>query len=260
VREFINIRIEIADRIGELFIDREDKYNVLNSAVISELKKALLELEKAEIRVLIITGSGDKSFVAGADVAEMKELSMSEAREFSRDGHQLMQQIEEFPRPVIAAVNGYCLGGGNELMMACDLAVASQEAVFGQPETGLGIIAGYGGTQRLARLVGVRKAKELLYTGRKIDAEKALELGLVNEIVEHHQVKDRARELAREIAGQAPIALKLTKEAVNFGLEEGVEKGDSYEINAFALCFGTEDQKRGLQAFLNKENIEFQGR
>lgn len=145
-------------------------------------------------------------------------------------------------------------------MMACDLAVASQEAVFGQPETGLGIIAGYGGTQRLARLVGVRKAKELLYTGRKIDAEKALELGLINEIVEHHQVKDRARELAREIAGQAPIALKLTKEAVNFGLEEGVEKGDSYEINAFALCFGTEDQKKGLQAFLNKENIEFQGR
>ncbi len=257
---FDEIKLEKEAQIAVLSIDREKKHNILTSKVIAELKKALLELEKTEIRALIITGAGDKSFIAGADVAEMKDLSIGAAREFSREGHQLMQQIEEFPRPVIAAVNGYCLGGGNELMMACDLAIASQEAVFGQPETGLGIMPGYGGTQRLAQLVGVRKAKELLFTGKKIDAERAKELGLVNELVEHHQVKERAREVARQIAAQAPVAVKLTKEAVNFGLEEGVEKGDSYEINAFALCFGTSDQEQGMEAFLNKEKVDFAGR
>ncbi|MGM0413864.1 MAG: enoyl-CoA hydratase/isomerase family protein, partial [Bacillota bacterium] len=183
--DFKNLEFEMKDRYGIIYVDRVKKHNSLNLEVIAEFKRLLLNLDEEALRALIITGSGDKAFIAGADIAEMKELSMAEAREFSQEGQQLMQQIEEFPAPVIAAVNGFALGGGNELMMACDLAIAEEKAVFGQPETGLGIMPGFGGTQRLVRLVGERAAKYLLYTGDRIDAQRAEKIGLVNKVVEN---------------------------------------------------------------------------
>ncbi|MFN2363257.1 MAG: enoyl-CoA hydratase/isomerase family protein [Halarsenatibacteraceae bacterium] len=255
-----NIKFEMKDMYGIVYIDRVKQHNSLNLEVIAEFKHLLLELEKKKIRALIITGSGEKAFIAGADIAEMKELSMSEAREFSQEGHQLMQQIEEFPAPVIAAVNGFALGGGNELMMACDLAIAEEGAIFGQPETGLGIMPGFGGTQRLTRLVGERKAKYLLYTGDRIAAEEAEEIGLINQIVPDGKSLEEAEKLAQKIVKQAPVAVKMTKESINYGIDAGVERGISFEINAFSLCFGTEDQKIGMKAFKNREKPEFLGK
>ena len=258
--DFKYIKFEMKDKYGIIYIDRVKQHNSLNLEVIAEFKRLLLELEKEKIRALIITGSGDKAFIAGADIAEMKELSMAEAREFSQEGHQLMQQIEEFPAPVIAAVNGFALGGGNELMMACDLAIAEEGALFGQPETGLGIMPGFGGTQRLARLVGERKAKYLLYTGDRITAKEAEEIGLINQIVPDGSSLEEAEKLAQKIVKQAPVAVKMTKESINYGIDAGVERGISFEINAFSLCFGTEDQKIGMEAFKNREKPEFLGK
>ncbi len=259
--ELATIAVEKKDSYALITIDRPEALNVINTQVIMELKKVLLELkDEKELRSLIITGRGEKAFAAGADVGEMKDMSPSEARDFSRDGQQLMQQIEEFPRPIIAAVNGYTLGGGHELMLACDLVIAGEEAVFGQPETGLGIMPGYGATQRLPRQIGERRAKYLLYTGARIEADEALDYGLVNEVVESDSVLSRAEELAETIGEQAPVALKLTKESINFGLNEGIDKGTSHEINAFSLCFNTKDQEIGLKAFLEKEEPEFEGR
>ncbi len=259
--DFSTLALQKQGNYALLIIDRPDKLNVINTKTIAELKRALLRLkEEKKLRSLIITGRGEKAFAAGADVGEMKDLSTSEARDFARDGQQLMQQIEEFPRPIIAAVNGYVLGGGHELMLACDLVIAGEEAIFGQPETGLGIMPGYGATQRLPRQIGERRAKYLLYTGERIGAEKALKFGLVNEVVKPDEVMDRAEELAETIGEQAPVALKLTKESINFGLNEGIDKGTSHEVNAFSLCFNTRDQEAGLKAFLEKEEPEFEGR
>lgn len=258
--DFKNLEFEMKDRYGIIYVDRVKQHNSLNLEVIAELKRLLLNLDEEALRALIITGSGDKAFIAGADIAEMKELSMAEAREFSQEGQQLMQQIEEFPAPVIAAVNGFALGGGNELMMACDLAIAEEKAVFGQPETGLGIMPGFGGTQRLVRLVGERTAKYLLYTGDRIDAQRAEKIGLVNKVVENGNSLKAAEKLAQKIVKQAPVAVKMTKESINYGIDAGVERGISFEINAFSLCFGTEDQKIGLEAFINKEKPEFIGK
>lgn len=257
---FKYIKFVMKDKYGIVYIDRVKQHNSLNLEVITELKNLLLDLEKDSLRALIITGSGNKAFIAGADIAEMKELSPAEAREFSQEGHQLMQQIEEFPAPVIAAVNGFALGGGNELMMACDLAIAEEGALFGQPETGLGIIPGFGGTQRLARLVGERKAKYLIYTGDRIAAKEADELGLINQIVPDGSSLEEAEKLAQRIAKQAPVAVKLAKESINYGIDAGVERGISFEVNAFSLCFGTEDQKIGMEAFKNREKPEFLGK
>lgn len=259
--DFAAIELEDKDDYALIIIDRPEALNVLNIQTVKELKRAFLGLKDIKkFGSLILTGRGKKAFAAGADVGEMKDLSTSEAREFSRDGQQLMQQIEEFPRPVIAAVNGYVLGGGHELMLACDLVIAGEKAIFGQPETGLGIMPGYGATQRLPRQIGERRAKYMLYTGAKIKADQALDYGLINEVVEPENVMNRAEELAGTIAEQAPVALKLTKESINFGLNEGIDKGTSHEINAFSLCFNTRDQEIGLKAFLEKEEPEFEGR
>ncbi|MGM0419950.1 MAG: enoyl-CoA hydratase/isomerase family protein [Bacillota bacterium] len=258
--DFKTIRLEEEENYATIVIDREKQHNALNIEVISELKSMLLELKQSEYRALIITGQGSKAFIAGADIGEMKDFSISDAREFAQKGQELMRLIEEFPCPIIAAVNGFALGGGNELMMACDLAVAEEEAVFGQPETGLGIMPGFGGTQRLTRLVGERRAKYLLYTGEKISAQEALKAGLVNQVVEKGQALAEAKKLAEKIAAQAPVAVKFTKESINFGFDAGVESGIAFEMNAFSLCFGTEDQKKGLEAFFNKEKPEFEGK
>ena len=259
--EFESIEVEREEKFARIIIDRPEKMNVINSSVIQEMKRALLRLEEIkEVRALIITGRGEKAFAAGADVGEMKDLTPSQARDFAREGQQLMQQIEEFPRPVIAAVRGYALGGGQELTLACDLIIAGEEAEFGQPETSLGIMPGYGGTQRLPRQIGERRAKYLLYTGERIGADRALEFGLINEVVPPEEVKDRAAELAGTIASQAPVAVKLAKESINFGLNEGIDKGTSHEINAFSLCFNTRDQTHGFEAFMEGESPEFEGR
>ena len=259
--EFESIDVKQCDNYALLVIDRPEKMNVINSTVIQEMKRSLLRLEEIkDVRALIITGRGERAFAAGADVGEMKDLSPSKARDFAREGHQLMQQIEEFPRPVIAAVRGYALGGGQELMLACDLVIAGEGAEFGQPETSLGIMPGYGATQRLPRQIGERRAKYLLYTGERIPAERALKFGLINEVVPAERVQDRAEELAGTVASRAPVAVKLAKESINFGLNEGIDKGTSHEINAFSLCFNTRDQSHGFEAFMEGEEPEFQGR
>ncbi len=256
-----NLIIEREEELAYVKINRPQALNALNSQVLKELKSVFEELEASrEVRVVIITGKGEKAFIAGADVGEMKDMTTEEARLFASLGHDVTGLIENLSKPVIAAINGYCLGGGNELALACDLRIASENASFGQPEVGLGIIPGFGGTQRLPELIGIARAKELLFTGEIIDAGEAEKIGLVNRVVAADSLLDEARELAGIIIEKAPLAIRWTKEAVNFGLNEGVEKGITFERNVFALCFSTEDQRKGMNAFLKKEEIKFEGK
>lgn len=241
-------------------INRPKALNALNTDVLKELKHLFTNLEEdREIKVIVITGKGEKAFVAGADITEMKDKSPVEAKEFAETGHAAFNQIENCSKPVIAAINGYAFGGGNELALACDIRLASENAKFGQPEVGLGIIAGFGGTQRLPKIIGPSRAKEMLLTGDTIDAKKAQEIGLVSNVVTQEELMDKALKMASSIAENAPLALKMTKEAIDFGLSEGVEKGLKYETNAFSYCFSTDDQKNGMEGFVNKEEVEFKG-
>jgi enoyl-CoA hydratase len=252
--------VEKEDGIATIKINRPKALNALNTDLLKEIKDLFSELEdNKDVKVIIITGSGEKAFVAGADIAEMKDKSPVEAKEFAEAGHAAFKQIENTSKPVIAAVNGFALGGGNELALACDIRLAGENARFGQPEVGLGIIAGFGGTQRLPDLVGPAKAKELLFTGDTIKAKEAEQIGLVNQVVSQDNLMETAQKMAFKIASNAPLALKMTKEAVDFGLAEGIEKGLEYETNAFSICFSTGDQKNGMAGFLNKEKVEFKG-
>lgn len=255
------LTIEKEEGIAIVTINRPKYLNAINSMVLKELGLAFKEFsESKEIKAVIITGSGEKAFVAGADIAEMKDMTSDEAQKFALLGNQTFNLIENLSKPVLAAINGYALGGGNELALAADIRLAADNARFGQPEVGLGIIPGFGGTQRLAKIIGVGKAKELLLTGEIIDAEEATRIGLVNKVVPLDKLMDEARKLARKISSNAPLALKYCKEAVNFGLGESIDKGLAFESNSFALCFSTEDQKSGMEAFLTKKKAEFKGR
>ena len=246
--------------IATVTINRPKALNALNAVILQELTHAFTELAKDDsLRAVILTGAGGKAFVAGADIASMADLSPLQAREFGVLGQNLMQKIETFPRPVIAAIEGFALGGGCELAMACDIRLASENAKFGQPEVNLGVIPGFAGTQRLPRLVGKGVAKELLYTGDIIDAAEAHRIGLVNKVVENGKLLEAAQEMARKIAGKGPLAIQLCKEAVNNGLEMDVDKGCAYEADLFALCFASEDQTEGMKAFLEKLAAEFKG-
>lgn len=259
--DYKHLLIEKKDKIAVVKINRPKALNALNTEVLKELKVSFESLNEEEsIRAIILTGKGKKAFVAGADISEMKDKDPVKAKKFAEAGHQAFNSIENSRKPVIAAVNGFALGGGNELAIACDLRIAAQNAQFGQPEVGLGIIAGFGGTQRLAKIVGEARAKEILLTANNIDAEKAENIGLVNEVVDQKDLIDRAEEMAQDIAKNAPLAVQMTKEAVNFGREEGIESGLSFETNAFSYCFSTEDQKKGMEAFLNKESVKFSGK
>jgi enoyl-CoA hydratase len=251
------VLVENYEDISLVTINRPEALNALNSLVLKELDAIIDTISKnSNIRAVIITGAGEKAFVAGADIAEMKDMSADEAKEFSSYGNAVFRKIESLPVPVIAAVNGFALGGGCELAMACDMRFASANAKFGQPETGLGIIPGFGGTQRLSRLVGAGYAKELIFTGKVIRANEALRIGLVNNVYETGLL-DEVKKVAAAISAQAPIAVKLAKASINDGIHLDIGSAVKLEADNFAQCFSTQDQKEGMSAFLEKREKTF---
>ena len=241
--------------IGVLTMNRPEALNALNEQVLRDLNAALDAVEaNDEVLVVILTGAG-RSFVAGADIGQMKDLTPVQAKKFGSYGNQVFLKLENFPKPVIAAVNGFALGGGCELSMACDIRLASEKAKFGQPEVGLGITPGFGGTQRLARIVGVSNAMELILTAKTINAARAQELGLVSHVYPPEELMDKAMELAQAIAANAQVAVRQSKAAIRRGLQTDMYTGAAYEAEAFGLCFATEDQKDAMTAFVNKEKV-----
>jgi len=251
--DFKNVLLKKEKGIGFLIINRPAALNALNSETLSEIYKAIEEISNDdEVLAVIITGAGDKAFVAGADISEMKDMSVIEGRKFGILGNKVFRAIETLEKPVIAAVNGFALGGGCELSMACDIRIASTKAKFGQPEVGLGITPGFGGTQRLPRLVGMAMAKELIYSSRIIGAEEAYRIGLVNKVVEPEALMGEVTKLAEEIIRNAPIAVKLSKQAINRGMQIDIDTAISFEAELFGECFSTEDQKEGMSAFIEK--------
>ncbi|HEX9916812.1 MAG TPA: enoyl-CoA hydratase-related protein [candidate division Zixibacteria bacterium] len=242
----------VEDSIAIVKINRPDALNTLNRDVLQELEEVFRKLgDDDKVKVVIITGEG-KAFVAGADIAQMKDMSGMQAREFSKLGQQVFGLIESLEKPVIAAVNGFALGGGSELALACDIRIASDKAKLGQPEVNLGIIPGFAGTQRLSRLIGPSNAKMLIYTGDIIDAQTALHYGLVNKVVPGEELMKEALELARKIISKGPNAIKFAKGVINKGIQADLLTGSSYEMEAFSLCFSTGEAKEGMSAFLEK--------
>jgi enoyl-CoA hydratase len=255
-----NLRQESDGQVALLFVARERALNALDRKTLNELTWALRDLDGDErVRAVILSGAGEKSFVAGADIQEMESLGPLEARAFAELGHALGRLIGEMQKPVIAAVNGYALGGGCELALACDLIYASEKAKFGQPEVNLGVMAGFGGTQRLTRRVGAARAMELLLTGNTVSAEEALAMGLVNAVVPPAELLPRARATAQKIGEKAPRAIAATKRAVRRAAELPLEQGNELERELFALLFATADQKEGMRAFLEKRPPRFVG-
>ena len=247
------VKYELRGHVAVVTIDRPEAMNALNTAVLSDLAAVLDELEKSEeVYVLVLTGAG-RAFVAGADIAEMRDYGAVEGQAFSDAGNALFLRIENFPKPVIAAVNGYALGGGCELAMACDIRIAGENARFGQPEVGLGITPGFGGTQRLARLVGSGRAMELILSAKTIGAAEAKEIGLVNEVAAQDALLDTALALADTIASKAQIAVRAAKRCIRRGLQTDIATASSYEALAFGVCCATEDQFNAMDAFLRKE-------
>ncbi len=244
--------------IGILTINREKALNALNSTVLEELSTALDNVNLDEVRCLILTGAGQKSFVAGADIGEMSTLTKAEGEAFGKKGNDVFRKLETFPIPVIAAINGFALGGGCEISMSCDIRICSENAVFGQPEVGLGITPGFGGTQRLARLVGAGMAKQMIYTARNIKADEALRIGLVNAVYPQEELMPAAEKMANGIAKNAPIAVRNCKKAINEGLDVDMDQAIVIEEKLFGECFETEDQKYGMAFFLdkNKEKVK----
>lgn len=254
---FQNLLFKKEENVGILSINRPNALNALNSHVLDELDQAMDILEDdEEIHIIIITGEG-RAFVAGADIGEMKDMDMFAARKFAEKGLTLFRKIELMEKPIIAAVNGFALGGGCELSMCCDIRIASEKAKFGQPEVGLGIIPGFAGTQRLSRLVGMGRAKELIFTTDMIDAEEAYRIGLVNKIVSADELMDEALAMAKNIGSKGQIAIRFAKTAINMGIETDIETGMKVEKDLFGLCFATEDQKEGMEAFLEKRNPNY---
>lgn len=257
--EYNFIKIEHTQGITILKISAPKSLNALNSTILKELSDCVSHLDAAT-RVLIITGDGEKSFVAGADISEMAHLNEAQGYEFGRLGAQVFRAIETLPIPVIAAVNGFALGGGCELAMACDIRIASSKAKFGQPEVGLGIIPGFSGTYRLPKIVGQGHAKEMIYTGKVIRADEALRIGLVNAVYEPEQLMEKAVEMAQMMLHNAPVAISLAKQSINEGYDLDAEAAIALENKLFGKCFATSDQKEGMDAFLNKRQAEFNGK
>lgn len=248
------------DGICVLTISAPKSLNALNSTILREIDDFVSNLDTKKTRVLIITGDGEKAFVAGADISEMVHLYEKEGYEFSKLGAIAFRKIEVLPIPVIAAVNGFCLGGGCELAMACDFRYASSNAKFGQPEAGLGITPGFSGTYRLAKLVGQGYAKEMIYTGKTIRADEALRIGLVNAVFAPEELMDRVVETARKIVANAPLAIKYAKECINESYDLCTADAIELENTAFGKCFATEDQKAGMLAFLEKRQATYKGK
>lgn len=255
-----NLTVDIQNHIAVVKMNRPKALNALNSETLSELSACMDELTTNEdVYVIVFTGEG-KAFVAGADISEMSQLTAEQGRAFGRLGQQVFLKIERSVKPTIAAVNGFALGGGCELSMACDLRIAGRAAKFGQPEVGLGITPGFAGTQRLPQLVGVAKAKELIFTGNLVGAEEAMNIGLVNKVVDDEVLLSEVQALAEKIASNGQLAVRYAKAAIDAGVALPIESGNFIEESYFGLCFATEDQKGAMQAFMNKEKYAFQNK
>ncbi len=250
------VKFVVKDQVGLLTISRPKALNALNDQVIRELDAVLDTVDPQEVRCIVVTGEGNKAFVAGADIAQMSALSKAEGEAFGKLGNDVFRKLETLPVPTIAAVCGFALGGGCELAMSCDIRLCSDTAVFGQPEVGLGITPGFGGTQRMARLIGMGRAKELLYTARKVKAPEALAIGLVQGVYPVEQLMEEALKMAARIAGNAPIAVRATKKAVNDGLQVDMDRAIEIEEALFGSCFETEDQQNAMGAFVEKRKPE----
>jgi enoyl-CoA hydratase len=259
---FDNILLEQAEAgIYSLTVNRPKSLNALNADTLDEIGAAITQVgAEPQARVLLITGAGDKAFVAGADIAQMQSFGQAEAQTFSEKGNRTFRMLELLPFPAIALVNGYALGGGCELALACDWIVASERAAFGQPEVNLGVVAGFGGTQRLPRLIGRARAMELLITGRMVKADEALRIGLVNQVVAPEELRATGLALARTVVSKGPVAVRLTKQIVQRGQDMDLTNACQQEAYAFALTCATEDQKEGMKAFLEKRPAKFTGR
>jgi enoyl-CoA hydratase len=259
-RDYQQIVVESpSPQIVRIAINRPGSLNALNRTVLKELRLAFSALEP-EAQILVITGTGDKAFIAGADISEMAAFTPAEALAFSRQGHELLSTLEHLEQVVIAEVNGYALGGGCELMLACDFAIASDNAKFGQPEVALGVTPGFGGTTRLSRRIGIARARQLLFTGEQITAEEARKMGLVNETVKPSELRARVDWIAERIIKNGPLAVKLAKRSVNVGAETDLASANAFEQHVFAMCFASQDQKEGMKAFLEKRKATWLGR
>ncbi|RKH62823.1 enoyl-CoA hydratase/isomerase family protein [Corallococcus interemptor] len=257
--DYQNIKFERDGALALLTVDRPKALNALNSATFHEMEHALNSL-KEDTRALIVTGGGDKAFVAGADIAEMSTISAAQAREFSALGHRVFEHLENLPIPTIAAVNGFALGGGLELALGCDLIYASEKAKLGVPEVTLGVIPGFGGTQRLTRLLGRARAKELLFTADRLDAAKAKEIGLVLDVVPADKLMEHVKAVAAKILKNGPLAVAQAKRVVEYGADQDLRAANELERQGFAVLFGSEDQREGMAAFLAKRPANFQGK
>jgi len=255
-----NIMYEVKEGIATITFNRPKALNALNGALLAEFSQALDEIAADEnIRVLILTGAGDKSFVAGADITELATFDSLKAKAFARKGHDIISKLQLLPIAVIAAVNGFALGGGTEIAIACDFIYASENAKFGQPEINLGVVPGFGGTQRLPRLIGTNMAKELIFTGKMISAGEALQIGLVNKVVPQDNLMEEVMKTAGIIASKGKLSLREAKQAVNRGMNVDLAQGCSIEVDAFALCYASPDAKEGTSAFLEKRKADFKG-
>lgn len=254
------VEIKYDGQVGILTVSRPDKLNALSREVLMDLRTAVAELAgRPDIRAIVLTGEG-KAFVAGADIAAMTKMTPAEAREFASLGHEVFDALEQLACPVIAAVNGFALGGGCELALACDFIYASSKAKFGQPEVSLGVIPGFGGTQRLPRRVGPAMARELVFTGKMIGAEEALRIGLANALYEPEELLAAATTTAQEIASKGPLAVAASKRVIRDGMDRPLPDANALERNAFGTCFETGDQREGMEAFLEKRAAKFDGR
>ncbi|MCK4903774.1 MAG: enoyl-CoA hydratase/isomerase family protein [Candidatus Marinimicrobia bacterium] len=254
--EYINIYVD--NYIATIVINRPDALNAMNNVVVAELKKAMEECVKnSGVGVIVITGSGEKSFVAGADIKTMQNMSGRQALEFSREGQEMTMVIENSPKPVIAAINGFALGGGCEIALACDMRIASENAKFSQPEVALGIIPGWGGTQRLPRLIGKGRAIEMIASGEMIDAEEALRIGLVNHVIPQPELMEKVHILAKSILKNGPAAVGAALKCIHKGFDEPIDNGLDLELNVFAELFETDEQREGTTAFVEKRKPNF---
>ena len=257
---FENILYEVKEGIATITFNRPKALNALNGALLAELSTALDDIAADEdIRALVLTGAGDKSFVAGADISELATFDSLKAKAFAASGHEIIKKLQMLPIAVIAAVNGFALGGGTEIAIACDFIYASENAKFGQPEINLGVIPGFGGTQRLPRLIGTNMAKELIFTGKMLSAAEALQLGLVNKVVPQDTLMEEAVKTASVIASKGKVSLREAKQAINKGMNVDLATGCGIEVDAFALCYASQDAREGTKAFLEKRKAEFKG-
>ena len=248
------VNCEVKEKIAVVTINRPEALNALNSQVLDDLAAAFDGIDTNVVRAVVLTGAGEKSFVAGADIGEMSTLSKAEGEAFGKKGNDIFRKIEQFPVPVIAAINGFALGGGCEISMSCDIRICSENAMFGQPEVGLGITPGFGGTQRLARLIGAGMAKQLIYTAKNIKADEAYRIGLVNAVYPQEELLAAAEKMANQIAANAPIAVRACKKAINDGLQVNIDDALVIEEKLFGSCFESEDQREGMANFLRKKD------